>query len=63
MLSPLRTLALGLIRKQMAAALDVPFSQMLDIEHTNQSQAGRTRDFREAVAAFAQKRPPQFEGR
>ncbi|MEO5706461.1 MAG: enoyl-CoA hydratase-related protein [Alteraurantiacibacter sp.] len=57
------TLALGLIRKQMAAALDTPFSQMLDIEHTNQSLAGRTRDFREAVTAFAQKRAPKFEGR
>lgn len=57
------TLALGLIRKQMAAALDTPFSAMLDLEHRHQSQAGRTRDFREAVTAFAQKRPPQFEGR
>jgi 2-(1,2-epoxy-1,2-dihydrophenyl)acetyl-CoA isomerase len=57
------TLALGMIRKQMAQALDVPFSQMLDIEHTNQTQAGRTRDFREAVTAFAQKRAPKFEGR
>jgi 2-(1,2-epoxy-1,2-dihydrophenyl)acetyl-CoA isomerase len=57
------TLALGMIRKQMAAALDVPFSQMLDIEYTNQTLAGRTRDFREAVTAFAQKRAPKFEGR
>lgn len=57
------TLALGLIRQQMAAALDTPFSQMLDVEHRNQSQAGRTRDFREAVRAFAQKRAPKFEGR
>jgi len=57
------TLALGMIRKQMALALDTPFSEMLDIEHTNQSQAGRTRDFREAVTAFAQKRAPLFEGR
>jgi 2-(1,2-epoxy-1,2-dihydrophenyl)acetyl-CoA isomerase len=57
------TLALGMIRRQMAAALDTPFSQMLDIEHHNQSQAGRTRDFLEAVTAFAEKRAPQFEGR
>jgi 2-(1,2-epoxy-1,2-dihydrophenyl)acetyl-CoA isomerase len=56
------TLALGMIRRQMAAALDTPFSDMLDLEHTNQSQAGRTRDFREAVTAFAQKRAPRFEG-
>ncbi len=56
------TLALGMIRKQMAAALDTPFSEMLDIEHRNQSQAGLTRDFREAITAFAQKRAPQFEG-
>lgn len=57
------TLALGLIRQQMAAALDTPFSQMLDVEHTNQTRAGRTRDFREAITAFAQKRAPKFEGR
>jgi 2-(1,2-epoxy-1,2-dihydrophenyl)acetyl-CoA isomerase len=57
------TRALGMIRKQMALALDLPFSQMLEVEHQHQSEAGRTADFREAVTAFAQKRPPQFEGR
>ena len=57
------TRALGLIRRQMAQALDLPFTQMLDIEHTNQTVAGRTADFREAITAFAQKRAPKFEGR
>ncbi len=57
------TRALGLIRRQMAQALDLPFTQMLDIEHTNQTAAGRTADFREAVTAFAEKRSPRFEGR
>ncbi|TIX50954.1 enoyl-CoA hydratase-related protein [Alteraurantiacibacter aquimixticola] len=57
------TLALGLIRKQMAAALDTGFSDMLDVERANQTKAGRSEDFREAVVAFAAKRKPDFKGR
>jgi len=57
------TMAIGLIRKQVAAALTSTFAETLDIERDNQSAAGRTADFREAVIAFAQKRAPTFEGR
>ena len=35
----------------------------LDLERDLQRQAGRTRDYREGVAAFLEKRPPAFEGR
>lgn len=56
------TVAIGLIRKQVAAALTASFGQTLDIERDNQAQAGRTADFREAVTAFAMKRPPVFRG-
>jgi 2-(1,2-epoxy-1,2-dihydrophenyl)acetyl-CoA isomerase len=57
------TVAIGLIRKQVAAALTASYADTLDIERTNQSAAGRTADFKEAVVAFAQKRAPKFEGR
>lgn len=56
------TVALGMIRKQVAAALNSTFSAMLEIEKANQTRAGRTSDFREAVAAFAQKRKAEFKG-
>jgi 2-(1,2-epoxy-1,2-dihydrophenyl)acetyl-CoA isomerase len=44
-------------------ALSQTLSETLDTERRNQSAAGRTADFREAVAAFADKRKPIFEGR
>jgi 2-(1,2-epoxy-1,2-dihydrophenyl)acetyl-CoA isomerase len=56
-------LAIGMIRKQVAAALTQPLAQSLVTERANQSRAGFTEDFREAVAAFAGKRPPIFKGR
>lgn len=55
--------AIGLIRRQVAAALDAPLETVLAIERDHQAIAARTRDFAEAVRAFAEKRPPVFEGR
>lgn len=57
------TVAIGMIRKQMAAALTAALPESLMIERENQRLAGRTADFREAVAAFGEKRKPRFEGR
>ena len=57
------TVAIGLIRKQVAAALGGTFDETLDVERENQRRAGRTEDFRGAVKAFAAKQPPRFEGR
>lgn len=54
--------ALGLIRRQVASALTLPLDDTLRLERDNQSRAGFTRDFAEAVKAFGQKRPPRFEG-
>ncbi|MGD9811899.1 MAG: enoyl-CoA hydratase-related protein [Sphingobium sp.] len=56
------SIALGLIRKQVAAALDSTFDETLELEMVNQGAAGRTADFREAVTAFGQKRKPEFKG-
>ena len=55
--------AIGLIRRQMNDALDLDLTQVLARERENQSIAGRTEDFKEAIDAFAQKRRPIFKGR
>lgn len=57
------TRAMGLIRRQVAFALEQGFDATLDVERGNQSIAGRTGDFAEAIRAFGEKRKPQFSGR
>ncbi len=57
------TVAVGMIRKQVAAALTRTFDDMLSVESANQRTAGYTSDFKEAVSAFSEKRKPAFEGR
>lgn len=54
--------AVGMIRRQVAFALDHDLDAVLDHERDNQRQLGRTADFREAVAAFGEKRKPNFTG-
>lgn len=56
------TQALGMIRGAVNAALDLSFSDVLELEATNQAVAGRTADFKEAVTAFGEKRAPIFRG-
>ncbi|KTT72335.1 enoyl-CoA hydratase-related protein [Sphingomonas endophytica] len=57
------SVAIGMIRKQVAAALSMDLEQSLAVERENQTRAGYTRDFAEAVQAFGEKRKPVFEGR
>lgn len=56
------TQALGRIRRQVNAALEFSLTDTLAIERANQRDVGHTGDFREAIIAFAQKRPPVFKG-
>lgn len=57
------SVAIGMIRRQVAAALSMDLDQSLAVERENQTRAGHTRDFAEAVRAFGEKRTPVFEGR
>ncbi len=57
------TLALGMIRAQVAAALNATLSQTLGIEAAHQRTAGYSADFREGVAAFVERREPVFTGK
>jgi 2-(1,2-epoxy-1,2-dihydrophenyl)acetyl-CoA isomerase len=57
------TVALGLIRRLAREAGHLPLSDALAAERAAQREAGRTEDFRGAVAAFLQKRQPRFEGK
>lgn len=56
------TVAVAMIRKQIAAALTQGLEDTLVLERANQNRAGETADFREALRAFAEKRAPLFKG-
>jgi 2-(1,2-epoxy-1,2-dihydrophenyl)acetyl-CoA isomerase len=62
-LAAMPTVALGLIRKQVKAALSGTLEETLALEAEHQSVAARSQDFQEGVAAFLQKRKPEFKGR
>jgi len=57
------TAAIGMIRRQVASALNATLAETLEIERANQTIAGRSHDFKEGVTAFIEKRKPKFEGR
>ncbi|HEV2080084.1 MAG TPA: enoyl-CoA hydratase-related protein [Allosphingosinicella sp.] len=57
------TVALALIRKLARSAQDLILSEALASERAAQREAGRTEDFKSAVAAFLEKRQPLFRGR
>lgn len=52
--------ALQLARRQFAAAAGMTLDAFLDVEATMQPLLGQTRDHREAVSAFRDKRSPDF---
>ncbi len=57
------TAGLALIKRALNASHQHNLDQQLDLERDFQRLAGRTEDYREGVAAFIDKRQPQFKGR
>jgi 2-(1,2-epoxy-1,2-dihydrophenyl)acetyl-CoA isomerase len=55
-------LALALAKRALNRTYDLNLEQALDYEAQLQSIAGRSADHREGVAAFVEKRPPEFTG-
>lgn len=56
------TAAIGKIKELMEASATNDFGGQLELERKAQIESGRTKDFREGVAAFIEKRPPEFVG-
>ncbi len=55
-------MALALAKRGLNRALNSTLEEALEYEAQLQSIAGRSADHREGVAAFAEKRPPEFTG-
>lgn len=57
------TEAYRLIKQALAASPANDIATQLELEASLQGEAGRTRDFKEGVMAFLEKRKPNYEGR
>lgn len=57
------TVALGNIKRALRHAGEAGLTDQLEFEAQVQQEHGPTHDYAEAVRAFKEKRPPEFEGR
>lgn len=57
------TAAYGAIKRVMRASWDNPLEAQLSLEAREQGACGQSRDFKEGVLAFTEKRKAKFEGR
>lgn len=57
------TQALGLLKQALEQSFEKSLPGQLEVEAACQQQAGQSKDFREGVQAFLEKRPAQFIGR
>ncbi len=57
------TLAYQGIKAALRASLSNSFEEQIALEARTQGKCGRSRDFKEGVLAFMEKRAPRFEGR
>jgi 2-(1,2-epoxy-1,2-dihydrophenyl)acetyl-CoA isomerase len=57
------TRGIGMTKRLLHHAVDASLADQLELEAATQTSAAGTDDFREGVAAFLEKRKPQFTGR